>query len=73
MTRLRDKRIALRASVAEFDIIKWAADARGLSVSEYVRSCALEKAGQAVITMYPQAYIPQPRSMDASVDSQPYA
>lgn len=51
MTKLRDLRMAFRLTRNEYEIINWAAKVRGLSLSEYVRSCALDRAGQELATI----------------------
>lgn len=49
MAKLLDKRIAIRISVAQLEMIRWAAQARGLDVSQYMRACALEAAASQMV------------------------
>ncbi len=56
MTRLRDYKITFRLTRNEYEIISWAAGTRGMNLSEYVRLCALERAGQALVAIS----LPQP-------------
>lgn len=43
--------MAFRLTSNEYDIISWAANIQGMSLSEYVRLCALERAGQTLVTI----------------------
>lgn len=49
MTKSRVLRLAFRLNKDEHDLITWAARARGQSISEYVRTSALERAGIALV------------------------
>lgn len=49
MPTLRNSRIAFRLTRHEHEIITWAANATELSVSEFVRSSALERASQVLL------------------------
>lgn len=50
MTKSRNLRIAFRVTPNEREIISWAAQVMGLGMSEYIRLCALERAGQLLIS-----------------------
>lgn len=50
----RNRRIVLRANESEYERIKWAAETHGISLSEYMRTCALEKADRELLTVYPR-------------------
>lgn len=49
MPRSRTHRIAFRVSRHELDLITWAAFNQGLTLSEFIRTAALERAGQVLI------------------------
>lgn len=51
MTKLRNLRMGFRLTPNEYDIISWAAKIQGMSLSEYVRLCALERAGQTLVNI----------------------
>lgn len=49
MTKSRVLRLAFRLNQDEHDLITWAARVRGQSISEYVRTTALDRAGVALV------------------------
>lgn len=51
MANLRNRRIAVRVTRHEHELITWAAFNEGTTVSEFVRSATLDRAGQVLVAV----------------------
>lgn len=51
MTNLRDQRIAFRLNRNESELIKWAAFNSNETLSEFIRTATLERAGQVLVAV----------------------
>lgn len=51
MTRSRKLRLAFRVNLHEHELITWAALNEGMSVSEFLREAALERAAQVLVAV----------------------
>lgn len=51
MTRSRKLRLAFRVNLHEYELITWAALNEGMSVSEFLREAALERAAQVLVAV----------------------
>lgn len=51
MAKLRNRRIAVRVTRDEQELIRWAALNEGVSVSEFIRCATLDRAGKVLVAV----------------------